>query len=67
MSQTEWSDPCRLGLEMQAEARSAWTVPSDEVGKVRCALCFRTFRRETDWKQHNCLDEWGKPMHEQRG
>ena len=64
-SRTGWKVMCRLGMESHREAE---VVRVSSVARdVVCAVCSRTFRRESDRKRHKCLAERQKPVSEQRG
>ena len=63
-SRGEWRSRCREGVRRHRESREAaaeWSRCS--AGReVRCSLCNRMFRRESDKMRHKCIDERRKPL-----
>ena len=54
----------QAGSEQQLQQEEELAQPLD---RVCCQMCSRTFRRESDKKWHKCVEEWSKPVWEQRG
>ena len=52
-------------MERQAEAQVAQSLTAAR--EIKCKVCSRKFRRESDRKRHKCLKERSLPVSKQRG
>ena len=65
-SRAGWRALCGLGLEdRRKQITTASCMPAAR--EVRCEVCNRTFRRESDLKRHKCSSERRKPVWKQKG
>ena len=64
-SRTGWRAKCKLGMERQADTQVAQLLAAAR--EIKCEVCSRKFRRESDRKRHKCLKERSLPVNEQRG
>ena len=66
-SRPGWRAMCRRGVERRAEAEDTSGPREESAREVKCDICMRSFRRESDKKRHKCSSEKEKPVWEQRG
>ena len=72
-SRNAWRAVYRVGLddalerEQQEQEVYSQLDPSQEPNKILCQVCKRSFKSESGFKRHKCLDERNKPVCEQHG
>lgn len=65
-SRQGWRTIYKEGLE-KLSSRSHPSRANQQTNEIVCAVCSRSFRRESDRKRHKCTTERSKPVCEQRG
>ena len=66
-SREGWCATYHLGLGTSFGPQNQQQESAPQSGAVKCGICGRSFRRESDKKKHKCVVERAKPVWEQRG